>query len=183
MSRVITFSRTYPAYHPKEGQLTYFAEKFLLSIAIEEVARHMMSFVPTIGDCFINVIPKHHTIREGNRWKVGDSFSPRVWGDDINPKSKRSGPYQSKQIVIGPITEIKKIWDIEIKPDYEVDEVDIIINKKWFCQVGSIQSEEISRNDGLDIEDLKNWFLLSPEYKKVKNFKGQIICWNENINY
>lgn len=32
MSKVITFSRTFPAYHPRKGEPTYFVEKFWTSI-------------------------------------------------------------------------------------------------------------------------------------------------------
>lgn len=33
MSKVITFSRVFPAYHPKKGQPTYFIEKIYAGIA------------------------------------------------------------------------------------------------------------------------------------------------------
>lgn len=32
MAKVITFSRTFPSYHPKAGQPTYFVEKFYNSL-------------------------------------------------------------------------------------------------------------------------------------------------------
>jgi len=42
---------------------------------------------------------------------------------------------------------------------------------------------EIAKNDGLSSEDLYWWFSRSPDFKKKDGFDGQIICWNENINY
>lgn len=58
--------------------------------------------------------PKGHTVRAGHRFKPGDIVSLRVWGNDVNPKSGRSGPYHSKQIIIAPDIQVKKTWDFEI---------------------------------------------------------------------
>lgn len=78
MSKVITFSRTFPAYHPKAGQPTYFVEKFWESIYLEKSDSEWLSACKRFN---FNVglhgiySPKHHTIRAGKRWKVGDKFS------------------------------------------------------------------------------------------------------------
>lgn len=105
-----------------------------------------------------NYKAKHHTIRAGNRWKVGDKFSPRVW-------SKK--PYNSKHIIIAPDIEVKKIWDFEIKDS------EVIING---CLYNG-KAKELIKNDGLKEMEFWQWF------KFPKPFKGQIICWNENIEY
>ena len=103
MSKVITFSRNFPSYHPKKGAPTYFVEKVLKSID----EKHQLNVWNRSDLSFINqwalteCKPKHHTIRAGNRWKVGDKFSPRVWSDK---------PYKSKQITIAPDIEIKQIY-------------------------------------------------------------------------
>lgn len=58
---VIFVSRTYPAYHPRKGQPTYFVEKIQLAL-------NMLVQMP--GDLLIDLDPKIHTFR-GNYplWK------------------------------------------------------------------------------------------------------------------
>lgn len=180
MSRVITFSRVFPAHHPKKGQPTYFPEKIwkgfyeLNNGDIRDFLWYLEQYDNHFGVQNIknvhNYEPKWHTIRSGNRWKVGDKFSPRVWSGK---------PYQSKQIIIAPDIEIKKVWDIKIIHDEGTFE--IFIDDKFCFELGSVKSEHLVKNDGLSIEDFENWFYLS--IKKPGYFGGQIICWNENINY
>jgi hypothetical protein len=162
--RVITFSRTFPAYHPKAGQQTHFVEKIWNSIT--ELGLPHFKNKDFSDDFMWSILPlsnyrcKYHTIRAGNRWKVGDKFSPRVWSGK---------PYNSKQIIIAPDIEIKKVWDFEIKDHrFIVDGMVKGIDEAILT---------IAENDGLTIFGFMDWF------KFPKEFKGQIICWNENINY
>jgi hypothetical protein len=165
MSRVITFSRTFPSYHPKKGQPTYFIEKIWKSLG--GVSREFTDpFV--IGQDFKKSIVwgyqlvegvKYHTIRSGKRWKVGDKFSPRVWSGK---------PYNSKMITIAPDIEIRKVWD------FEMDGRVFYIDGKYYLYT---HLNEVATNDGLILEELLQWF----KYPGI--FQGQIICWNENINY
>ncbi len=159
MSRVMTFSRVFPSYHPKAGEPTYFVEKIWESIKMKD-PDYISQFI--WGDWLDQKFePKHHTIRAGHRWKVGDKFSPRV----------RSGkPYQSKQIIIAPDIEVKKVWNIRI--DYIVHWIDS--SGRMFA----IDDDELAKNDGLGIQDFVDWF-------DTRNgpFIGQIICWNDSIEY
>ncbi len=175
---VITFSRTFPAYHPKSGQPTGFIEKIYAGLAdssdgefiIPNDANEFWDF-HTYYNC---TTPKHHTIRAGNRWKVGDKFSPRVWGTDINPKSGKSGPYQSKQIIIAPDITIAKIWDIKIEGWH------IWINKEYFSvDYHNNQVAKLAENDGLSVRDFWDWFPCKP----AEIFTGQIISWSDKIEY
>lgn len=156
MAKIITFSRTFPAYHPKKGQPTYFVEKFYKSIGIKNYDEERV-FNPRL---YVNEVePKHHTIRAGNRWKVGDKFSPRVWSGK---------PYKSKQIIISEDVEIKQIWD------FQKD----LISDKWYLngiEMSSLSRIDLAINDGLMYKDLLFWF--------NKPFSGQIICWNHEIKY
>ncbi len=175
MAKVITFSRTFPAYHPRKGQPTYFVEGILNSIGIKVKSELLPNVREIINDFFMldGEYHKYHTIRSGNNRKVGDYFSPRVWGDNINPKSGRKGAYHSNQITIAPDIEIKQLWDIEI----DIEGV-FYINGKYVDVTSSIcDGRTIADNDGLSSDDLLNWFPVG------KPFKGQIICWNENIKY
>lgn len=171
---VITFSRFFPKGHPKAGQPTHFVEKIwrgYLDISSPMYPYWMKGDKLNIDirDCY-DFKPKHHTIRAGNRWKVGDKFSPRIWGDDINPKSGKSGPYQSKQLQFAP--------DIEVKKTYRIycDGMLWWINRQ---PVNSQTIRKVATNDGLEYLDFLDWF----NVLSGKHFEGQIICWNESINY
>lgn len=154
MSRVITFSRVFPSYHEKAGEPTYFVEQLYNSLFSKN---NLMDYPEgiEINDHITGV--KKHTIRNGNRWKVGDKFSPRVWSGT---------PYKTKQIILCNDVEIKKIFDIEI-------------NKGVLCIDGKMHTDisELAQNDGLTEIELLGWF------KYPKDFKGQIICWNESVEY
>jgi hypothetical protein len=169
MSKVLTFSRVFPSYHPRKGEPTYFVEKiykslYLAKVVPEELASSF-NFAVMNDESYQ---PKHHTIRAGHRWKVGDKFSPRVWSGK---------PYQSKQIIIAPDIEIKKVWDIRIHTIAH-----------WINYSGMmfpIDYKELAKNDGLSTKDFLDWFG-NPTQKGFKFhdvFFGQIICWNENIEY
>lgn len=178
MARVITFSRTFPEYHIRKGEHTFFVEKFLKSWDM------VHSFIeiaasPLIDSCFINnevfenCLPKNTTIRKGHRFKEGDLFSPRIWGNDINTKSKRSGPYHSKQIILAPDTLIKKVYNFTIDKYGSIE-----VNGKQKAFYG-----DIAKNDGLSPGDFRSWFKMPENDKLMKPFDGQIICWNENVHY
>lgn len=169
--RVITFSRTFPAYHPKAGQPTNFVEKiykalFLMKVVPPELVGSFDFSIMNDSD----IAPKHHTIRAGNRWKVGDKFSPRVWSGK---------PYNSKQIIIAPDIEIKKVWEVKIDL---VDQYETIAVIDQHGNEISVDENEVAANDGLSNDDFYDWFAESPKGRK-EVFRGQIICWNENVNY
>ena len=161
MAKVITFSRVFPKYHPKAGQPTYFVEKFWKSLDMP-----INQNIGLVGLKYENVHlnGKHHTIRAGERWKKGQYFSPRVWSGK---------PYNSKQIIIAPDTEIKNIWSVEI----DVEGVFYINGKQIDVTFSICDGRTVADNDGLDSDDLLNWFPVG------KPFKGQIICWNGSIKY
>ena len=163
MSKVLTFSRTFPAYHPKAGQPTYFVEKIAKGLHRQGYPAWDISDNIFSTEMYYICEPKFHTIRSGNRWKVGDKFSPRVW----------SGvPYKSKQITIAPDIEVKKVWNFNIKKDLTQS---VILINGWI--LSNKELNLVAKNDGLLGSELLEWF----QYPKP--FSGQIICWNENINY
>lgn len=100
MSKVITFSRTFPSYHPRKGEPTYFVEQ-ILEWLWDTWEENPYPNVPemlidlncredswTEEDIMIfndQLEPdlrqwKGHTIRAGQRFKPGDLFKPVVWG-------------------------------------------------------------------------------------------------------
>jgi hypothetical protein len=174
MSRVITFSRVFPSYHPRAGEPTYFVEKVWNSIAYDLNIYAEQFPIPykELGIDFSKIKDtdqKHHTIRAGHQWKVGDKFSPRVWSDK---------PYRSKQITFAPDIEIKKVWD------FDAHGTDFFLSGKHeMTHSEGFDFSEVEKNDGLEPGELFDWICLSPDYKKSNSFTGQILCWNENINY
>lgn len=162
--KVITFSRFFPVTHPKAGQETYFIEKIwdslpgIPSAYTDRLDNERLNFIRCGNDI---VWPKHHTIRAGERWRVGDWFSPRVWCGK---------PYASKQLEFAPSIQIKRIWTFEKNEDgkYFVD---------GHCE--GVSLSEIAKNDGLEQQDFESWFYSA----KGKPFKGQILCWNESLEY
>ena len=169
MSKVITFSRYFPAYHPRKGEPTYFVEGLWESIRNNEnINSPQYQFMKFESDImrWKQYQPKHHTIRAGNRWEVGDKFSPRVWSGK---------PYNSKQIIIAPDIEIKKVFDVNFRIRGSINFR--IVNHRYHFDHEKMKL--LAKNDGLSYDDFMAWFCNGKDW----DFKGQIICWNENIIY
>jgi hypothetical protein len=177
--KVITYSRQFPATHPRKGQPTGFVEKIWKSLYINgQCPDELDSYIddyPFAYDSYNQIHKKVHTIRSGHRWKVGDWFSPRVWSGK---------PYASKQIQFAPPIQIKKIWDIEIH--FKVHWWLFKLNGQDVTTIVDFNIDdfvpELAKNDGLSLPDFLNWFE-GPNEKKHNTFKGQILCWNESLNY
>ncbi len=168
--KVIIFSRTFPAYHPRKGEHTFFVEKFLKGFEKENwYADNLYDVGQKLGfpyaDVFLNRVdsmqPKNHTIRAGHRWKVGDKFSPRIWSGK---------PYRSKQIVIAPDIEIKNVWDFKLIGGH--------CFTSWKEYLNDDDLKIIAKNDGLSLDDFIAWF-----NNFSKNCEYQIICWSDSISY
>jgi len=184
MSKVITFSRVFPKYHPKAGQSTYFVEQLYNSLFSKN---NLMDYPKglEVDESILGV--KNHTIRSGNRWKIGDKFSPRVWSEK---------PYNSKQIILCEDVEIKQIYDFQITTEDDDGEHDWsyveFLGKHYTAYgYGGYDDElmcEIAKNDGLSITDFYDWFLtVRTKQQRLDNepkiFKGQIICWSDTVSY
>lgn len=178
MAKVITLSRTFPAYHPKAGQPTYFVEQVLNalgSIGIHMTFQHLIDlndeekisepqlwkfWCEVVNGIHNNKISSHklHTIRAGHRWETGDKASLRVWSGK---------PYKSPQIIISPEVELVDVYDFEIakNPFPTGPEAYHGINGLHF------ELDEVAKNDGLSVQDLKDWF------KYPNPFEGQILAW------
>lgn len=174
--RVITFSRQFPVKHPKAGQPTFFVEQIYNSIGLKIGNTKQSGDIPKemwdkVNDFVLldGEQKKHHTIRAGSRWKEGDWFSPRVWSGK---------PYASKQIEFAPPIQIKKIFEVCLN-------VTAAEGFNWWVDGHIIPTDEVTmlaKNDGLEINDFLNWFMIHPKSKK-EGFIGQILCWNESIEY
>lgn len=174
MAKVITLSQVYPKHHIDAGQPTHFIEKVIASLwDYPEYEVLDLLYRKHIRKEFVEKNQtKHTTIRLGRSRKTGDKVSLRVWGNDINPRSGRSGPYHSKQLVIAPDVEIQ-VTDILIYR-YASDYIEIHHSLKSLNQPGKkLNLEEVATNDGLTVESLTSWFSnLKPGYHEA-----QIIRW------
>ena len=178
---VIIYSTHFPAKHLYHGEQTFFVPKIWKSFADESYVLPS-SFQKYIDDytkmfsgkkpidlmsIYFESEPKYHTIRAGNRWRVGDIFSPRIW---------TGRPYASKQFEFAPPITIKKIFDIYINL-WQTSPVLILNGKNQDYKT----LELLAKNDGLSETDFVEWFKIHPKSKD--GFTGQVICWNENIQY
>ncbi len=169
MAKVITFSTVFPAYHPRAGEPTGFVESVWQSLFNQDNETFMpythLPLLKHASDRFsgpYDFMPKNHTIRAGHRWKVGDWFSPRIWSGK---------PYNSKQIIIAPDIEVKKVWEFELT----FDDLFFINECLYAYSTSHDALETLAHNDALSQSDMLSWF--------NKPFVGQIICWNETIEY
>lgn len=183
--KYITFSRHFPKGHKREGQPTWFVEKTWKSIWDAHKGGNNPLYpwwekydeaFPVTGDFKENIHqhqPKYHTIRPNSRFKPGETISLRVWSDK---------PYRSKQIEFAQV-EVKKVWNINIH----------IVGKELLWQLPGEGSGAfttlsegltiIARNDGLEVQDFIDWFAIHPKKQEHVFFTGQIVCWDESINY
>jgi hypothetical protein len=177
------FSRVFPSHHPRRGEPTYFVEKIWTSLNIT-VSYKMIcdlneglpveilwSFWQSIRQDYLN--PKHHTIRAGNRWKGGDKFSPVVWALPGGRFTKGN-----KQIIIAPDIEVKNGWEVRIDLTDQYESM-YLVNDNGDQE--DIDYCIVAKNDGLTDQDFYDWFDTPKNRREI--FKGQIICFNENINY
>lgn len=187
MARV-TFSRYFPAYHPRAGEPTYFVEKMIqwywdnISDVLQgyhnvptmlhalNLSKFPEAFYQEFSD---NLNPeinewKSHTIRAGHRLKAGDFIQPCVW---------TGKPYRSLQMQFLPALLIPKVWDL-CSTDGSFwfgrfkEPLEIVSDRE---ELDFVERITVASNDGLSEEDFKAWF--------PNDFDGQIICWNENIEY
>src|SRR5699024_6781665 len=168
MSKVTTFAQRFMKGHPREGQQTYFVEKFLnqgennrtynwrhpkyfnLLIRLNEKKIKEGKLTREIVKDFYNSLNKDvcdkkgHTIRAGHRWNIGDEFSPRVWSGK---------PYRSPQIIFAPDVEVKKSWEFDIH-----DRLTRINRESHFPYFNGSVIKRLANNDGLSIDDFLAWF-------------------------
>jgi hypothetical protein len=181
MSKLIKFAQKFPQSHPKAGLSTGFVEQILNGVLVDYSQDYFEMLLRlnkksidngklTQNDLrvFTNNLSlyklgvKSHTIRNGNRFKVGDFFTPTVWSDK---------PYRSPQIIFWDDLEVKHCQDIIMHQTNEV-----YIDKRFYGSVASENFVTLAQNDGLSQIDMRDWFSKLP-------FEGQIICWDETVKY
>lgn len=120
---------------------------------------------------FIDGAQKGHTCRAGHHWQVGDKFNPKFWSLQ---------PYRSPQMYMGPAIEVVAVWDffVEATGVAYLNGEHIVT---YDCN-GNIDIDDVAHNDGLSSTDFIDW-IIEPCINKGKEFDGQIICWDDTIEY
>ncbi len=187
MSKAITFSRQFPSHHLRAGEPTLFVERIWQSIRpkYEDLPRELLQERRNwrLGVDWDRK-PKHHTIRAGNRWKVGDKFSPRIWRLPGGRFTKGN-----QQITFAPDIEIKRVWDLKVWKFANERKAVFMVNNKsigWWHKSNDhelidCKIQELAHNDGVTFYDLISW--LGMDKSKRAEFSGQILCWNDQIDY
>lgn len=165
MAKVLTFSRQFPSYHPKSGQLTYFIEKIIDSLCDYDNSGYEISndeLLLCAQEISNSIVwDKIHTIRAGIRWKTDDDIDMRYW---------TGKPYRTKQ---AKIAQPKALRVASIQITKSKDAMIIHVDGK---KLTASQIVEFAHNDGLSLEDMNRWF--------TKDMIGQIIFWsNKKTSY
>jgi hypothetical protein len=195
MAIVRTIARTFMKGHPREGEQTFFVEKFLNSLGVDyhsedyykkllklnglinEESKSILVGNKTVAICdFWHTLSdnvkesKHHTIRGGHPDKFKEHFKQ---GDKVSIRCWSGKPYASPQIILCNDVKLKEVYEVEIiEPARKVPHPFLFI-KGALC--GHNLYDIISNNDGLSPEDMSAWFNKLP-------FKGQILVWG-NVKY
>lgn len=199
MSKVITFSRTFPKGHPRAGQPTYFVEKVLNALldlkiyttfdsllklnqkSIDDpksklTVDHIEKFWYSLNGKKV-LASKLHTIRGlSEDKKTGEKYARWKQGDKASLRVWSGAPYNSPQIIIAPEVELVQVGGFHILQDY-FDNTWIDIGKKYSyphpIDLERSTLPTVAKNDGLSTEDFLAWF------KYPQPFEGQILCWKE----
>lgn len=160
----IIVSTKFQSTHPKKGDPTYFIEKIVKGLDGNGKVDSYITKMVSEKEGKEIIVPKFHTIRKGNRFKVGDRVNFKIWSDK---------PYRSKKVIFARDVEIKKTWNFEMDDNgvYAIDGKYIDIQ----------DYPVLAANDGLSEEDMFFWFM--PDYSNPISFTGQIICWNDSVKY
>ena len=164
---VLIISPTFPKYHPKAGEPTYFEQK--LKNTLYDYPYTVIS--QENGPDILIEERKEHTVRANYKY-----WAPRIKevaeGKAVLSVRRWSGiPYNSKQIEIVQITKdncpgTQFISMHKPNPDEIYWNID---DRRVKEQLGAV-----AKHDGLSLEDFRRWFFPKPNKKDVL-FEGAII--------
>ncbi len=156
---VLTLSKTFPKWHPRAGEPTYFKEKFEQAQAITKAGKFPCGLpYPDFID------PKYHTLR-GNYerwWKI---FEQIAQGKACLVLKQWIGvPYRSKQETIAVLTKDDGIGIQKLKFASDRDGHQCWWNFSIdgrYCHYDTKADyvpNELAENDGLSYKDWQDWF-------------------------
>lgn len=140
---VITLSRKFPATHPRAGQPTGFFDKFMAGQAYSRKGWL--------------VSPKLHTIRANyDLWKK--RFEQIAAGEACLSVRQWSGaPYRSKQVEIARLTNEDGVGIQKLELEL-ADKSFGIYHPRIDEGKGCASLAQLANNDGLSLDDWKDWF-------------------------
>lgn len=198
MSRVITLSQKFPAYHPKAGKATHFVQQVLNSLKIEHWEPRYLDLLINLNsesikegklshddllrfqnslDPLASQNDKRHTIRAKTvNKKTGAVTSRWKQGDKASLRVWSGKPYRTPQIIIAPDVELVMVGEFKIVTDRDdLPWMDIGTKYHYPAPFDLERSiiPDLAKNDGLNVADLLAWF------KFPARFDGQILAWKE----
>jgi hypothetical protein len=152
---ILGFKQSFPWNEP-----TYFKEKILMCDATPVVSR----LVGPDGQ-LQTIFKKRHSIREGHRWKVGDTIH-MAYG-------VRTKNYDQFNRGIPSLQKVRAIQNVSIDPREKQVWVYIAADDTWkMYPLNSPAQNQFVINDGFkDADQFWRWFVVP--------VKGQIIHWTE----
>jgi hypothetical protein len=158
MAKIRTLSRKFLQGHPKVGQPTYFVEKFLNCLRINYRSENYLELLKVINpdkevETFYHSLNQNIIDTKSHTIRHGNHFKT---GDLISIRCWANRPYKDKQIKLIPDIAVVKTFEFDINDN----KIDLNI---------------LSYNDGLCRRDFEDWF--------PSQMKGQIICWDNEIQY
>lgn len=143
---VITVSRTFPATHERKGEETHFVYKIEKGLGIKSVGNKAKMKIHTIR---VNYDLWH---KRFDKIEAGEAcLSLRYWSGE---------PYRSKQIEFARLTKedgigLQKLNVVEYADEFGDERAAYVIDNRANIM---LLSETIANNDGLSLEDFKEWF-------------------------
>ena len=148
---VLTLSKTFPKWHPRAGEPTYFKEKFEQAQAITKAGKF-----PCVLPYPDFIDPKYHTLR-GNYERWEKIFEQIDQGEACLVLKQWSGvPYRSKQETIAVLTKEDGIGIQRLFFNADSDGQHVWWNFNIDGRYDVI--ERLAANDGLSLDDWKAWF-------------------------
>ena len=145
-------SRTFPTTHPRKGELTYFKQKIELALMKQENPNLEIKAQYPNG---VELEPKIHTIRANHQLWAKRMAEVQAGRAVIELFYWSEKPYKSKQVVFATLDKDSGCG---------VQELSFVSNKfnypkvNWGLVCCWIDVAELSKNDGLSLDDFKAWF-------------------------
>ena len=140
---VLTLSRTFPAYHPRKGEDTYFHAKTTIVLNNGNNSLYLEDFSTGDGEYKIHTIRSNFPLWEKRIKEVQNGramLSLRQWEDK---------PYRSKQRIICNLTK-----------DNSIGIQRLVFKQERYTYVNDkhVDLMRLANNDGLSLYDFSKWF-------------------------
>ena len=150
---VIILSRTFPKWHPRAGEPTYFKEQVEIALG-KYAAVQILDENGRYIEAILN--PKYHTLR-GNYERREKIFEQIDRGEACLVLKQWSGvPYRSKQETIAVLTKEDGIGLQKLTLDPSLECCGTVPSNTWIPR--GVPEPTLAKYDGLSYEDWKSWF-------------------------